>query len=71
MAPDPGPLQRLYIKQAAFREAIIVNHCSKIKETKRTRKSQSITIPGVDNPQKTKLQDLNRTATTVAVVSKK
>ena len=41
------------------REAITVKYNSKIKETKRSRRSRAVIVPGVDNQQQTKLQGLN------------
>ena len=65
MALDLGLLLQQPHKQVALREAITVNN-NKTKESKRSKKSLAASVLGVDNPQQTKLQGLNRTTTTVA-----
>ena len=60
---DPGPPRQQLRKQATPREATAVSN--KIQEIKRSKKSLAANVLGVDNPQQTKLQGLNRTTTTV------
>ena len=56
MAPNLRPPQQSYLKQVVPPEAIIINNSwrSKIKETKKTKKSQAVIVAGVDNHQQSK-----------------
>jgi len=66
MAPGRGPPQQSYLKQVLLLGAIIANNSwsSKIKETRRIRKSQATINPGVANHRQTKLLGLSQIATT-------
>jgi hypothetical protein len=71
MVPGRGPLQQLYLKQAVLPEAITDSWSNKIKETKRTRKSQAFIAPGVANHRQIKLLGLSQVATTTAATTGK
>jgi len=67
MAPGREPPLQSYLKQVVLLEAIIVNNSwsSKIKETRRIRKSQASIDPGVANHRRTKPLGLSQIATTI------
>ena len=62
----PGLRHQQLRKQAAPQVATVVN--SNIKEIKKCKRSLAASVLGVDNPQPSKLQEINRTTARIVVV---